>query len=82
MKNFLGIFLAASVVLEILISERTEYQTALAACQSQECRTEFQTKVALVQGEIDKQAPAPAATAAVTWGDITTAIIPNMGGGQ
>ena len=74
----LKIFLAVSVVLEVLLSTRAEYQRAQEQCTTEQCRTEFSSKVAMVQGQINDEQGTT--TASVTWGDITTAIVPNGGG--
>jgi hypothetical protein len=74
MKN-LRIFLAVGVVLEILLSTRGEYQTALQACATQECISEYQAKIEIVQREID----GGDSKVAVGWSDIVTAVIPTGG---
>ena len=74
----LKIFLAVSVVLEVLLSTRAEYQRAQEQCTTEQCRTEFSSKVAMVNAQIEQGTAT--ATASVTWGDITTAIVPNGGG--
>lgn len=73
----LRIFLAVSVVLEVLLNTRTDYQRELEQCTTQECADEANAKIDIVQREIDA-----ANGVRVTWTDITTAIIPNSNGGQ
>lgn len=74
MRNLL---LVVSVVMEVLLNTRAEYQRELAQCGQEQCRQEVLTKITLVQTEIDK-----INGVAVTWSDISAAIIPNGGNSQ